>query len=114
MNRMTAKQAVAWMSQPGIMASIHDHITRKDEATIEARGGPVKPGLYRHFKGVIYKVIANGFMEKDNTPVVVYENPKTGKVWVRSLLDFNTMVQGRGLDGPGDLVPRFTYLGGRK
>lgn len=91
-----------------------DGVTQKDEAAVEARGGPVKLGLYRHFKGGIYKVIANGFMEKDNTPIVVYENPKTGKVWVRSLLDFNTMVQNRGLDGPGDLVPRFTYLGGRK
>lgn len=56
-------------------------------------------GLYKHFKGHIYKVIALGYdsekyneENKDKSRVVVYENVDTKEVWVRPYDMFNSKV----------------------
>ncbi len=56
-------------------------------------------GLYKHFKGHIYKVIRIGYDSekyKENNPeeskVVVYENINTNEVWVRPYDMFNSKV----------------------
>lgn len=44
---------------------------------------------YRHLKsGGLYCVIAEGKMEMDQTPVVVYENLNTGEIWIRPHSEF--------------------------
>ena len=56
-------------------------------------------GIYKHFKGHVYKVIAIGYdPEKYNdkdpskSRVVVYENVETKEVWVRDYDMFNSLV----------------------
>ncbi len=56
-------------------------------------------GLYKHFKGHIYKVIAIGYdSEKydeknpDNCKLVVYESIDDKKVWIRPYDMFNSIV----------------------
>ena len=56
-------------------------------------------GMYRHFKGHIYRVITIGYdSEKydeenpDNSRLVVYEDTNTKKVWIRPYDMFNSVV----------------------
>lgn len=43
-------------------------------------------GLYHHYKdrNQLYKVLNLGFFEENEKPCVVYQNQKSGMVWVRS------------------------------
>ena len=56
-------------------------------------------GLYKHFKGHIYKVIALGYdsekyngKNKDESRLVIYENVVNKEVWVRPYDMFNSKV----------------------
>lgn len=56
-------------------------------------------GIYKHFKGHVYKVIAIGYdsekyseENKEEAKVVVYENIDTKEVWVRPYDMFNSLV----------------------
>lgn len=49
-------------------------------------------GLYKHFKGHIYKVITIAKDSEDLKTMVVYENIDTHEVWVRPLLEFTSPV----------------------
>ena len=75
---------------------------------------PVALGMYRHFKGKIYEVIANGWMEDTGIAVVVYKDTETGNVWVRDMTDFNMLMQQRTPGGLITTVPRFTRIGDRR
>ena len=44
----------------------------------------IEPGLYKHFKGGTYEVLATGTSSVDESKVVIYLNSK-GDVWVRPL-----------------------------
>lgn len=45
--------------------------------------------IYRHQRrGSLYKVIAEGLLEVDKTPVVVYKSLTDGQVWVRPSTEF--------------------------
>lgn len=43
---------------------------------------------WRHRKGGEYTVIGVGRIEADLSPVIVYRDDKLGRVWVRSVAEF--------------------------
>lgn len=64
-----------------------------------------EPGLYRHYKGGLYKVIAIGVDEKTGDRVVIYQSVEDNSWWVRHIADFTerVLVEDR-------LQARFTQL----
>ncbi len=67
----------------------------------------LKPGLYRHFKGNLYKVIGTAFHSETQEEMVVYiPQYGEGKMWVRPLDNF---LSKKIVDGKA--VVRFEYLG---
>lgn len=68
----------------------------------------IKPGIYRHFKGMEYRVIGVGKHSETLEPMVVYEalypNPES-KLWVRPLAMFTEEVE-----RDGHREPRFTFV----
>jgi len=64
-------------------------------------------GVYRHYKGGLYRVHSYGFLEATMTPVVIYESIEqnadlpSGTYFVRPLEEFFETVVGD--------IPRFTY-----
>ena len=60
------------------------------------------PGIYRHFKGGLYRVWGTAWRADETGVFVVYEDQK-GQMWVRLLCDFNRPV-------PDSDVPRFELL----
>lgn len=64
-------------------------------------------GIYRHFKGGMYKTICIGrFSETRHEEYVVYQSVELGHIWIRPLSMFLSEV-----DRPGYRGPRFTWLG---
>ncbi len=43
----------------------------------------IKKGIYRHFKGNIYEVIAVAKHSEDMTDLVIYKSVADGKYWAR-------------------------------
>lgn len=67
-------------------------------------------GVYRHYKGGLYRVHTLAKLEATEEPMVVYESledsgefPK-GSFWVRPLKEFTQL-----LDAEGEKISRFTY-----
>ncbi|MBP3645025.1 MAG: DUF1653 domain-containing protein [Clostridia bacterium] len=61
----------------------------------------VKPGVYRHFKGNRYEVIAVATHSETLEPMVVYRALYgEGGVWVRPLSMWNEQVERDGYCGP--------------
>jgi hypothetical protein len=54
----------------------------------------IKPGTrfihYKHHD--IYEVVLNGYLETDETEMVVYKKIATGKIWIRPLQEFFDMI----------------------
>lgn len=71
----------------------------------------LKPGIYRHYKGNLYRVIGIALHSETGEQLVTYEalynNPKS-KLWVRPLSLFTEQVEINSL-----LQPRFKYLAER-
>ena len=68
---------------------------------------PIKPGLYRHFKGGKYRVLYMAVHSETLEPMVVYQALYGEKgIWVRSAAMWNETVQ-----RDGRVVKRFTYIG---
>lgn len=66
----------------------------------------VKPGIYQHFKGHKYKVVAIAKHSESLEDLVVYQNiEKEQEVWVRPLAMFLEEV-----DIDGHKVPRFKFI----
>lgn len=69
-------------------------------------------GIYRHYKGNLYRVTAVGRHSETEEPLVIYQglygSPEFGNRpwWVRPLASFQETV-----DVNGVTRPRFTYLG---
>ena len=74
---------------------------------------PAKLGIYQHFRGGKYEVIANGCMEATGEGVVIYRSLTSGKVWVRSLENWSETAEVLDESGIYSEVPRFKYLGAR-
>ncbi|MEZ4180535.1 MAG: DUF1653 domain-containing protein [Candidatus Doudnabacteria bacterium] len=68
----------------------------------------VKKGIYQHYKGGQYMVIAQALSENDHKPVVVYKsldgNP-VSEYWVRGIEDFLAEVE---IDEQSK--PRFKFI----
>ncbi len=70
----------------------------------------IKPGLYRHFKGNMYKVLYNAKHSETMEDMVVYQAlyGEMG-IWVRPAAMF-----GETVTREGKTFPRFEYLGEEK
>ena len=66
----------------------------------------VKPGVYRHFKGGIYRVLYTAKHSETLEEMVVYQSCKDGSYWVRPASMWNETV-----DRDGEVKPRFTFIG---
>ena len=65
----------------------------------------IKPGIYRHFKGGLYRVIGIASHSETLEPMVVYQALYgEGGLWVRPAEMWNEIV-----DKDGYCGPRFTY-----
>lgn len=62
--------------------------------------------IYRHYKGGIYRVIAHATDDVTEKPVVVYRSEQDGRIWVRTLDNWNSTVHGEEF-GNAVRVPRF-------
>lgn len=62
-------------------------------------------GIYRHFKGNIYQVIAVAKDSSDLHDVVVYKSEDGSKVWIRDMDEFLSEVT-----RDGKTMERFTLL----
>jgi hypothetical protein len=66
----------------------------------------LKSGVYQHYKGGIYEVLAVGRHTEDETQeLVIYKSVTTGDLWVRPLKIFCEIVKTQDYHGP-----RFTFL----
>ena len=43
----------------------------------------IKPGMYRHFNGGMYRVLANATHTETGEKLVIYRDEKSGKVWAQ-------------------------------
>ena len=67
----------------------------------------IKPGKYRHFKGMEYEVIGLARHSETEEPMVVYRALYgEGGLWVRPLSMWNEQVDRDDYHGP-----RFSYIG---
>ncbi len=65
----------------------------------------MKPGLYRHFKGNFYVVVAVVKHSETEEELVLYRPRDGEQLWVRPLAMWNEMVQRADYSGP-----RFTFV----
>lgn len=66
----------------------------------------LKPGLYQHFKGAMYRVMHLAHHSETEEPLVIYRALYGEKgVWARPLSMFTETVE-----RDGELKPRFAYL----
>lgn len=62
-------------------------------------------GMYKHYKGSQYKVIAIARHSEDHQEMVVYQALSDSAIWVRPLAMFCEKVE-----VIGQLIPRFSYM----
>ena len=85
------------------------------KATPEKRKGPapdpVRLGRYRHYKGGLYEVIANGYLEETGEAAVIYKSETTGTVWVRTWESWSETVETCDSNMIYSEEPRFKFIG---
>ena len=52
----------------------------------------IKPGMYRHFNGGMYRVLANATHTETGDKLVIYRDETSGKVWARPYEMFAALV----------------------
>lgn len=62
---------------------------RARQALTDSPGDNLPETIYRHRKGGMYRIIARGFLERDLTPVVIYQSLDNDKYWVRPAMEFD-------------------------
>ncbi len=67
---------------------------------------PFETGLYRHYKGGLYRALFLATNEADLQPLVVYMSLDSGNIMVRPLANWEELVEVR----PNLQRPRFAYL----
>ncbi len=76
---------------------------------IRENGGQIMtaltPGIYRHYKGGMYQVIAVATHSETLEPMVVYQSMKDGGYWVRPLSMWNDIIE-----KDGRTMTRFTRI----
>ena len=65
----------------------------------------IQLGLYKHYKGNIYRVVAVALHSETKEPLVVYQKPDASEWWVRPYTLFIEFVEQDGVS-----MPRFTYI----
>lgn len=65
----------------------------------------LKPGIYRHYKGNLYKVLGVAKHSETLEDLVVYEPLYSSGLWVRPLTMFTEKVKSEGLE-----IPRFELI----
>ena len=73
---------------------------------MEKGNNAVKPGVYRHFKGGIYRVLYIARHSEGLEDMVVYQSCKDGSYWVRPVSMWNET-----FERDGEVKPRFQYIG---
>ena len=63
------------------------------------------PGIYRHYKGGLYRLLTVATNEADHEPVVVYMSLQHGSVWVRPVSSWVENVE-----TSGGYARRFEFL----
>lgn len=73
---------------------------------------PIKPGLYQHYKGPVYRVLQVAQHSETDEALVIYQALYGDKgYWARPLPMFAESVSIRSEDGSGDKrIPRFSYM----
>lgn len=67
----------------------------------------IKKGIYEHYKGNRYRVIALAKHSESHEDMVVYQNiADSNKIWVRPLAMFMEKIEFN-----GEVVARFKYIG---
>ncbi len=67
----------------------------------------IKKGIYRHFKGNLYRVIMIARNSETNEDMVVYQSLKNEEeYWVRPLHMWEEKVQ-----KDNQMIPRFVFIG---
>ena len=66
----------------------------------------VKKGIYRHFKGGVYRVIGVGCHSESLEEMVVYQSVSDGGIWVRPAAMWDEKVE-----HDGKILSRFQYVG---
>ena len=67
----------------------------------------LKPGIYRHFKGNLYRLLAVATHSETQEPMVIYQALYGARgLWVRPAAMWQEMVDRDGYHGP-----RFQYMG---
>lgn len=72
---------------------------------MEDKNIEISTGIYRHYKGGIYEVVAAARHSETLEPMVVYRNVVSGMWWVRPASMWNETVVHDGIS-----EPRFTYI----
>ena len=72
----------------------------------------VAPGLYRHYKGGVYRVIRTALHSETLETLVVYQAVACGTLWVRPLALFLSQVR-REDDSYGNrqMIERYQWMG---
>lgn len=52
----------------------------------------IKPGLYRHFNGGMYRALSNATHTENGGRLVIYRDEKSGKVWAQPYEMFAALV----------------------
>lgn len=65
----------------------------------------IKTGLYRHFKGGLYRVIGTGLHSETQEQLVVYKSTLDGWIWLRPVSMWSDIVEYEGAS-----VQRFTFM----
>jgi hypothetical protein len=78
------RDALQWYVSEGILRAL----AMAMKATDGGRGNGRWQPTHQHYKGGLYREIARGQLEADQTPVVIYDDQK-GQVWVRPVKDFD-------------------------
>lgn len=66
----------------------------------------IKKGIYKHFKGDLYKVLMIAKHSETEEDMVVYQSLKNNSIWVRPLSMWEEVVERN-----GKTYQRFTYIG---
>jgi len=65
----------------------------------------IRAGIYKHYKGDLYKVISIAKHTETNEDMVIYKSIDSKELWVRPLEMFNEKIK---IDGK--TIPRFKYI----
>jgi hypothetical protein len=85
---------------------IHETEQTEQIEQIEMEEILILNGVYEHFKGGLYSVIAVALDSSNKKKVVVYQNLEDGKIWTR---DFEEFIGEKDIDGIK--IKRFEHIG---